>query len=296
MEIIEKNNAEGLMEEIRLEANFQILKFQNDSNEIQTIVREIDSSFIQFHYAIKGNGTFSFNNGSYMMPMKEETSLLLYNPTRELPMNLQIEPNSWLITLLVSIKKFHSLFSMEANYIPFLSEENKDKKYYSDRPITPSMAVVLNQLMNFNVHTSLKPLYYKAKAYELLTLHFNKPEDADIEQCPFLADELNVQKIKHAKKIIIERMAEPPTLQDLSIEVGLSLKKLKDGFKQIYGEPVYTFLFDHKMELACKLLSSGNNVNEVGLKLGYSTASHFISAFKKKYGTTPKKYSSSSNS
>ena len=32
------------------------------------------------------------------------------------------------------------------------------------------------------------------------------------------------------------------------------------------------------------------NVNEVGLKLGYSTASHFIAAFKKKYGTTPKKY------
>jgi AraC-like DNA-binding protein len=32
------------------------------------------------------------------------------------------------------------------------------------------------------------------------------------------------------------------------------------------------------------------NVNEVGLKLGYSTSSHFIAAFKKKFGTTPKKY------
>jgi len=85
-------------------------------------------------------------------------------------------------------------------------------------------------------------------------------------------------------------MAEPPTLQDLALEVGLSLKKLKDGFKQIYGEPVYTFLFDHKMELACKLLAEGNNVNEVGLKIGYSTSSHFIAAFKKKFGTTPKKY------
>lgn len=290
MEIISKNNAEGLLEEIHLEDHFQILKFQNDTEETQTVIRDIDSSFIQFHYAIKGSGTFSFNNGSYAMPMREETSLLLYNPTRELPMNLQIKPNSWLITLLVSIKKFHSLFSMEANYIPFLSEENKDKKYYSDMAISPSMAVVLNQLMNFNVHSSLKQLYYKAKAYELLSLHFNKPEDADVEQCPFLADEINVQKIKKAKIIIIDRMAEPPTLQDLALEVGLSLKKLKDGFKQIYGEPVFTFLFDHKMELACKLLAEGNNVNEVGLKIGYSTSSHFIAAFKKKFGTTPKKY------
>jgi len=45
------------------------------------------------------------------------------------------------------------------------------------------------------------------------------------------------------------------------------------------------------MEVARKLLESGkHNVNEVGLKVGYSTSSHFIAAFKKKYGTTPKKY------
>jgi AraC-like DNA-binding protein len=45
------------------------------------------------------------------------------------------------------------------------------------------------------------------------------------------------------------------------------------------------------MTEAQRMLDSKNyNVNEVGLKLGYSTASHFIVAFKKKYGTTPKKY------
>ena len=45
------------------------------------------------------------------------------------------------------------------------------------------------------------------------------------------------------------------------------------------------------MEVARQLLATGShNVNEVGLKVGYSAASHFIAAFKKKYGTTPKKY------
>ena len=77
----------------------------------------------------------------------------------------------------------------------------------------------------------------------------------------------------------------------LSEEIGLSLKKLKEGFKQIYGDTVFSFLFDYKMEVARKLLEAvEHNVNEVGLKVGYSTSSHFISAFKKKYGTTPKKY------
>ena len=86
-------------------------------------------------------------------------------------------------------------------------------------------------------------------------------------------------------------MAEPPSLQELADTKDISLKKLKEGFKQIYGDTVYGFLFDYKMEVARNLLDSGDyNVNEVCFKVGYSTSSHFIAAFKKKYGTTPKKY------
>ncbi|WP_459210385.1 helix-turn-helix domain-containing protein [Aquimarina rhabdastrellae] len=291
MDISKKNNAQGILQETTIEEGFSILKFQNDSNDTQCIVREIDSSFIQFHFGLKGETTFNFNNGSYTINLPEESSLLLYNPQRDLPMNIEMSPNSWLISMLISIKKFHSLFSSEADYIPFLSEGNRDRKYYSDGKISPSMAVVLNQLMNYNLHNSIKFLYFKGKAYELLSLYFNRPEDADVEQCPFLVDEENVLKIRKAKDIIIARMAEPPTLQELSNEIALPLKKLKEGFKQIYGEPVYSFLFDYKMEFARQLLAKGSlNVNEVGLKVGYSTASHFIAAFKKKYGTTPKKY------
>jgi AraC-like DNA-binding protein len=45
-------------------------------------------------------------------------------------------------------------------------------------------------------------------------------------------------------------MAEPPGLQELADEIGLNLKKLKMGFKQIYGDTVYGFLFDYKMDFA----------------------------------------------
>ncbi|MBL4905724.1 MAG: helix-turn-helix transcriptional regulator, partial [Flavobacteriaceae bacterium] len=124
-----------------------------------------------------------------------------------------------------------------------------------------------------------------------LSLHFQKDEETTGEYCPFLVDEQHVIKIRKAKDIIISRMVEPPSLQELANEVGLNLKKLKEGFKQIYGDTVYSFLFEYKMDVARKLLESNqHNVNEVGLKVGYSTASHFIAAFKKKFGTTPKKY------
>ncbi|WP_191858345.1 AraC family transcriptional regulator [Hanstruepera ponticola] len=286
-----KSIAKGTFEESSIDDGFIVLTFQNNSNEVKTVEREIDSSYIQFHFCVKGSSAFQFNNGTYTLNIQEETSLLLYNPERDLPIHMDVNPNSWLVSILISIKKFHRLFSQEADYITFLSEDNRHKKYYKDGNITPSMAIVLNQLVNYNLNQSIKNLYFKGKAYELLSLYFNRSEDANIEQCPFLADETNVIKIRKAKDIIISRMAEPPTLQELADEIQLSLKKLKEGFKEIYGDSVFSFLFDYKMEVARKLLESGeHNVNEVGLRVGYSTASHFIAAFKKKYGTTPKKY------
>ena len=155
----------------------------------------------------------------------------------------------------------------------------------------------MQQIINANINSSIRNLYIKGKIYELLSLHFQQDEASNGEYCPFLVDERDVAKIRKAKDIIITRMAEPPTLQELANEIGLNLKKLKEGFKQIYGDTVYSFLFDYKMEFARKLLEANqHNVNEVGLKIGYSTSSHFIAAFKKKYGTTPKQHVLSFNS
>lgn len=289
--ITSKSIAQGIYNETTLEDGFYILKFQNESDENQLFKREVSSDYIQFHFCIKGGGSFSFNNGNYRLPILEDTSLLLYNPQRDLPIEVSVQPHSWVLSVLLPIKKFHTLFSSEANYITFLSDENKDRKYYKDAQISPSMAIVLNQLINYNLHPTIKNLYFKGKAYELLSLYFNREEDVDVTQCPFLVDESNVYKIKKAKEIIIARMVEPPTLQELADEIQLPLNKLKEGFKQIYGDSVFSFLFDYKMEVARQLLATGShNVNEVGLKVGYSTSSHFIAAFKKKFGTTPKKF------
>ena len=281
----------GSISEITVDKEIFVAIHQNETNVLQNFNKLVSKEFIQFHFCLKGSCELVFNEGSYKLSLSKGKSLLLYNPQRTLPINLLNNTNSTVITLLISIKKFHLLFSDEASYITFLSKENILKKYYTEETISPSMSIVLTQLLNFSLNKSVKPLYFKAKTFGILSLYFNTSDEANLEQCPFLVSETNVNKIKLAKDIIINRLAEPPSLIDLANEIGLSLKKLKEGFKQIYGDSVYSFLIDYKMELARTLLESGDyNVNEVGLKIGYSTSSHFIAAFKKKYGVTPKKY------
>ena len=286
-----KNNDKSSKKITALEDDFSVLRIRNDLDLPKTVQHPVDQEFIQFHFCSKGQMNFSFNQGNYSFPLSDGHSILLFNPQKILSIDLEMAPQTWLVSILISVTRFHSLFSSDADHISFLSPENSSKKYYDTLPFKSSIAVVLSQILQAKVHDTMKELYFKGKVYELLSLYFNKSEDPSLEQCPFLVDEENVQKIRIAKDIILERMTDPPSLENLSVEIGLSLKKLKEGFKQLYGDTVYSYLLDHKMEEARRMLDSQKfNVNEVGLKLGYSTASHFIAAFKKKYGTTPKKY------
>ncbi len=289
--MLKENNALRPQIDQQIEDGFSVLTYDNKTNSAQAITRFVDASLIQFHFCFRGSALFYFNQRTYSLPLIDEHVLLLYNPQRALPMELDVTPNSQLVTVLISIKKFHSLFSQEADQISFLSDENVNKKYYKDHIITPAMAVVLSQILQHQPNALMSRLYLKGKVYELLSLYFNPTEATDITECPFLVDEQNVLKIRNAKKIILERMIQPPSLQELADEIGLSLKKLKEGFKQLYGSTVYQFLLEYKMDYARQLLGSGShNVNEVAVQLGYSNSSHFIEAFKKKFGTTPKKY------
>ena len=291
MDIKEKSIAIGTTQDFIVDEGVIVLKISNDLDNNRDFNYDIDKNHIQFHFCLKGSCKFLFNNSSYSFPVENGSSIMLYNPQQELPINASLGSGSLVLSVLISIKKFHGLFSKQADQISFLNQENIGNKFYKEKKMGPMISVVLNQMIQQSLHESTYKLYLRAKVFELMSLYFNKDKEMDIEQCPFLVDDKNIKKIRLAKDIIISRMIEPPTLNDLANEVEISLKKLKQGFKQVYGASVYVFLLDYKMQVSKRLLSSGNyNVNEVALRVGYSTATHFINAFKKKFGTTPKKY------
>jgi len=264
----EKNNDKSSFELTEIDPSCYVLRAKNDTDAALDITHTVAQNFLQFHFCLKGQMNFKYNQGSYTFPLNEDHSILLYNPAKELPIDVELSPNTWLVSVLISITKFHALFSSDADHIPFLSSENSAKKYYDNLPFTSSIAVVLSQVLQSKIHDSIKALYIKGKVYELLSLYFNKSEDPSVEQCPFLVDEENVRKIRKAKEIVLERMTDPPSLENLAVEIGLSLKKLKEGFKELYGDTIYAYLLDHKMEEARRMLNSQKyNVNEVGLKL-----------------------------
>jgi len=286
---IYKNNTKNIDKSIEIENGFFIIKNENLTSKTQEFRKDIALSIIQFHFCLNEKILLQYNNGAYTIEVLASKSMLLYNPTQMLPMHVLLPPGSVLLSIIIPIDKLHSFFSDEANMIHFLEEEHINKKYYSEKPIYSEESIVLSQIMSHEAKTNIEKLYLKAKIFELFSIYF-KPQQESFQNCPFLEEEENVEKIRLAKRILIENMSEPLTLQELSQKIDLPMHYLKDGFKQIYGTTVFGFLGDYKMEYARRMLMTKKyQVAEVGYAVGYSTSSHFITAFKKKFGLTPKK-------
>ena len=71
----------------------------------------------------------------------------------------------------------------------------------------------------------------------------------------------------------------------------ISTSKLTKGFSSLFGTSVHAYVIDQRLEKAASLLLESNlNVSQVAILVGYSKASNFAAAFKRKYGVNPKNY------
>jgi len=96
------------------------------------------------------------------------------------------------------------------------------------------------------------------------------------------------ERLQHARELLLANIAEPPTIAELARACGLNTLKLKRGFKQLFGLPVYAFYQQERMRLAHGLLVSGRmSVTEVGSHIGYNNLSHFSAAFQRSHGILP---------
>ncbi len=260
---------------------------ENKDEEEIAIKSQVDRNIIHFYFCLDGSGIFAFGP-HYSRVLEKQHNSFFYNPDMDLPFQLRLAPQTRIVAFSIKLESLHKLFTHDA--LPFLKPENAKTKLYDEREIPTNLLVVLNQIFTVNLSESAQKLYYLGKVLEILGLYFSEKKP-DTEACPFLKDQETVRKIKHAKEYMLKHMDNPPGLKELAKTAGLNEYQLKVGFKEIYGNTVFGYLLDHKLDHARVLLDTSKfQVNEVAYQIGYANPSHFIAAFKKKFGVTPKKY------
>lgn len=281
-----KNTLKSSVKESKFLPGSYYAEINNQSENTDSIQRKVNKRFVQFYYCTKGRVTFNFDEISYRQILEEGHYFLLFQPFEDLPLNLSVAAGSNLQILALPISDLHRLILDESiGFSNSLLEGNN--RIYQKQPITHFMQSVLKDLREKQIPVVFEKAWVKSQVMELLIGYFLEQENK--EQCPYLDHEETLLKIKKAKNLLVFDLKTSPSLLELSEQVGLSEFKLKEGFKKVYGEPLHQYLIQHKMKKAHELLLKGQmKVKQIAIELGYNNPSHFISAFKKRYGKTPK--------
>lgn len=95
-------------------------------------------------------------------------------------------------------------------------------------------------------------------------------------------------RLLRARDLLLADLCRAPTLSELAAYSGLSLLKLKRGFRALFGNSVYGLFMQERMhEARRRLLNGAGSVTEVATDLGYANVSHFAAAFRKQFGVNP---------
>lgn len=156
-------------------------------------------------------------------------------------------------------------------------------------PIDHAQLLILRDLFYQNAYQGrLRALYQESKLLELLCLTADKLSQTLPERTADIGSK-DVTALHLARKILLEDLANPPSLKQLAALAGINEFKLKKGFKQLFGQTVYGMLHEVRLLEAKQLIEKDDiGVYEAAQRVGYNNASHFSKIFKSRFGMQPK--------
>jgi AraC-like DNA-binding protein len=101
--------------------------------------------------------------------------------------------------------------------------------------------------------------------------------------------------VERTKLLLSTDLARRWSLADIGAEIGVSPVYLTQVFQQLEGTPLYRYQLRLRLARALELLSDSPDLAALSMDLGFSSHSHFSSAFRQAYGRTPAQFQRSLN-
>jgi AraC-like DNA-binding protein len=96
--------------------------------------------------------------------------------------------------------------------------------------------------------------------------------------------------VDRVKLVLTSNLARRWTLAEIAAEVRGSPVYLTQVFQQVEGLPLYRYQSRLRLARALDLLARYDDLTALSLDLGFSSHSHFSSAFRTAYGRSPSEF------
>ncbi len=155
-----------------------------------------------------------------------------------------------------------------------------------DLPLNRKLCNLFEEIIDETMRK--QPLFEKLCVYKLLALLTLLNRSVVYDKHP---QRENYERIARAVQHMNSDYNSNFTLQDYANLCSMSKYHFLRVFEKIVGDTPLNYRNRIRLENAADLLSEENrSVEEIGTLVGFSSSSYFSSAFKKKYGLSPKQY------
>jgi len=151
--------------------------------------------------------------------------------------------------------------------------------------ITKEIQDIIYKLLHISLDDVAKQKYFTLLVN---TLIFHLLYQAVQQQPASNYNHYEMDSIQAARDMIRKNIRYHFVIREIAQKVGMNEFKLKNGFRELFGNGVYEYLRSERMQVARQLLGeSGRSIKEIASMTGYRSVNSFIKAFKKMYGVTP---------
>lgn len=244
---------------------------------------------IKMHFVLSGNTMMRSEILTH--PFESYHHNLIYSPKSKTSWEWEADTELRLFEVSMKTDFFKKYVSKKDPYISLFIDAI-EKQIHSclideNLTVTSEMIAIIKEITDCEREGIYKKMFVEAKIIQLLLLQL---EQLCCNNCPIkcLLKKSDTAKMYQVRDIILSNLKHPFSLKELAHLVSTNEFTLKKGFKAIFGTTVFGFLNDIKMEKAQKLLTEQKlTITQVAELVGYKNATHFTTAFKKKYGTLP---------
>jgi len=100
---------------------------------------------------------------------------------------------------------------------------------------------------------------------------------------------LSSRRLRLVLEYIEDTLDRPIKLRDLAALAGISARHFERAFRQSTGSPPHAYVMKRRLDVARDLLIKQPElpIEKISLRVGFSSSSHFSSAFRRRTGFTP---------
>ncbi|MCG7407325.1 AraC family transcriptional regulator [Paenibacillus sp. ACRRX] len=246
-----------------------------------------NNPMVELSYCVKGRRAVSIGGSEH--EVVPGTCMLQFIDDVQVHFEFDSSQPFYMVSMAIPVATFHHFIEQANGDRAIEFKDIMDRRPYRmfNQMIQPADSILLNRIIRASQLPSTRNIEMECGVLELLSSAFRSfLLEGQAESSKLTRSDMNM--LKHARDIMLQQMINPPTLLELSRMIGMNDYKLKIGFKEMYGNTVFGYLREKRLEKAFLLLQEGNvNVTEACCAVGYSNPSYFAEAFRDKYGINP---------